>query len=769
VPSCNDRVDVNLLVDGNAIIDGGDDDGVKADVRVCCATSDSTADVDVTNNDDIVGDDDGVEVDLEVGEGPDNIVNINVDDNGELTGEGGNGVNIDALAGSDMPAAEITDADENELHISVSGNDDIAGDNNDGVQVDAIAGKEEGGGDADRNITTVAVDGNGNIDGDDDGVDVDARSGTREDEGDADDNLTTVSVSGNGTIDGADDDGVDVGVIAGHIDEAPIANVTGDGNSTEVVVDGNDTIKGHSGDGVVVDSLAGALESTGEENHTSVDVTNNTEITGMQGSNGDGVHIESKVCCDPDNENGGQTNDVNISDNGDIIGQDRDGIDIDVLCCSVNTVIISNNTGVIKGNEDNGIEVSPCLASGDPSDPTSVDFANTADDGDLACLGDSVTFLIVTGNNVSDSGRDGIQVCCGAFQFPTTSGAVGKSLIADNVISHNGEDGVDLDTTIGINVEHNQIFQNGTSARDGDNGVEIDWQFAWTIYTTLAQAQVFVKVPAHFNRISDNDIHDNVGLGINLIGIVSLDPLVTLPASGTEGPGWPLADGVGCIQFPDTPIAANDCINYPKLLFSGGANNKLGGSACANCIVEIFYADDTPADQTGPLGRQHGEGKDDGVGDDYMVIDTEADDLGNFTVDLPCGMPAGILTATGTDKLKNTSEFASNIPFPGTPGCATNTPVPPTATNTPPPTNTPVTPPTPTAGPIKMCGDVNDDGLVNSVDAQLILQLKANLITSLPNEPSGDVNDDGQLTSVDAALILQRTAGLIPQSALHCP
>jgi hypothetical protein len=58
---------------------------------------------------------------------------------------------------------------------------------------------------------------------------------------------------------------------------------------------------------------------------------------------------------------------------------------------------------------------------------------------------------------------------------------------------------------------------------------------------------------------------------------------------------------------------------------------------------------------------------------------------------------------------------------------------------------------------------------VNSVDAQLILQLKANLISSLPNEPSGDVNDDGQLTSVDAALILQRTAGLIPQSALHCP
>jgi hypothetical protein len=176
--------------------------------------------------------------------------------------------------------------------------------------------------------------------------------------------------------------------------------------------------------------------------------------------------------------------------------------------------------------------------------------------------------------------------------------------------------------------------------------------------------------------------------------------------------------------------------------------------------VELFYADDTPADQTGPLNRQHGEGKE-------FIISTDADDLGNFTVDLPCEMAPGILTATATDKLKNTSEFASNIPFPGTPDCPTDTPIPPTATPVP-PTPTAV-PPTPTTAPEKACGDVNDDGAVNSIDAQLILQLKANLIGSLPNEPSGDVNNDGQLTSVDAALILQFTAGLIPASALSCP
>jgi hypothetical protein len=49
------------------------------------------------------------------------------------------------------------------------------------------------------------------------------------------------------------------------------------------------------------------------------------------------------------------------------------------------------------------------------------------------------------------------------------------------------------------------------------------------------------------------------------------------------------------------------------------------------------------------------------------------------------------------------------------------------------------------------------------VDAALILQLEADLISSLANEPSGDVNNDGDLNSVDAALILQFEAGVLSQ------
>ena len=63
--------------------------------------------------------------------------------------------------------------------------------------------------------------------------------------------------------------------------------------------------------------------------------------------------------------------------------------------------------------------------------------------------------------------------------------------------------------------------------------------------------------------------------------------------------------------------------------------------------------------------------------------------------------------------------------------------------------------------PLKLLGDVNDDGVVESIDALLILQYDAAFLASLPNLGGGDVNDDGMVDSLDAALILQLTAGLL--------
>jgi len=58
-------------------------------------------------------------------------------------------------------------------------------------------------------------------------------------------------------------------------------------------------------------------------------------------------------------------------------------------------------------------------------------------------------------------------------------------------------------------------------------------------------------------------------------------------------------------------------------------------------------------------------------------------------------------------------------------------------------------------------GDVNCDGHVNPVDAELVLQDDAGLLGSLPCPANADVSVDGLTDARDALLILQFDAGLI--------
>jgi hypothetical protein len=67
---------------------------------------------------------------------------------------------------------------------------------------------------------------------------------------------------------------------------------------------------------------------------------------------------------------------------------------------------------------------------------------------------------------------------------------------------------------------------------------------------------------------------------------------------------------------------------------------------------------------------------------------------------------------------------------------------------------------TPPGGNIKVAGDANCDGNVNSIDASLVLQLVAGMIDSVACDDA-DYNHDETIDAVDAALILQKDAGLI--------
>ncbi len=59
-------------------------------------------------------------------------------------------------------------------------------------------------------------------------------------------------------------------------------------------------------------------------------------------------------------------------------------------------------------------------------------------------------------------------------------------------------------------------------------------------------------------------------------------------------------------------------------------------------------------------------------------------------------------------------------------------------------------------------GDVNCDDSINSIDAALVLQFGAGLLSSLACAAAADVNHDGSVNAIDAALILQYSAGLLP-------
>jgi hypothetical protein len=101
-----------------------------------------------------------------------------------------------------------------------------------------------------------------------------------------------------------------------------------------------------------------------------------------------------------------------------------------------------------------------------------------------------------------------------------------------------------------------------------------------------------------------------------------------------------------------------------------------------------------------------------------------------------------------------------NRPKPDTP-----TPMATATTGGPTPTVTPTRPvvPTVTATPQPPNdGDVNKDGTTNSIDASLLLQFEAGIITAVDHPENADVNRNGQINSVDATLILQLDAGLIP-------
>ncbi|MBN1313490.1 MAG: hypothetical protein JXB30_18935, partial [Anaerolineae bacterium] len=74
-------------------------------------------------------------------------------------------------------------------------------------------------------------------------------------------------------------------------------------------------------------------------------------------------------------------------------------------------------------------------------------------------------------------------------------------------------------------------------------------------------------------------------------------------------------------------------------------------------------------------------------------------------------------------------------------------------------------PPAPTCG--EGCGDVNGDGKVNTTDALLVTRYYQGLDVPGFNASVADVNEDGAIDGTDATFIMQYYAGLIDALPWH--
>ncbi|HSM51677.1 MAG TPA: hypothetical protein VLA75_09765, partial [Thermoanaerobaculia bacterium] len=142
-----------------------------------------------------------------------------------------------------------------------------------------------------------------------------------------------------------------------------------------------------------------------------------------------------------------------------------------------------------------------------------------------------------------------------------------------------------------------------------------------------------LRVPSERNRITGNAIWSNNGNGIALGWGCS--PLPNDPDDLDLGPNTvlntPVLTGVAWAQIPAAPDAFN-----------------VSGTAPPGATVEIFVGEGMP--------DSHGEGI-------VYLGDGIADGNGDFAfpVEIPLGLTVPRLTATATDALGNTSEFALNF------------------------------------------------------------------------------------------------------------
>jgi CSLREA domain-containing protein len=284
-----------------------------------------------------------------------------------------------------------------------------------------------------------------------------------------------------------------------------------------------------------------------------------------------------------------------------------DGIDMN-YGASYNIIggLAPGQRNVISGNHGEGIEVS--------HDPTT---ANNKIVGNY--IGTNPT-----GNSaIWDMRNTG-------YAISLEDGVANNDIGPGNVLSNNGKGGIEI---YGAFNAGNRIFDNwigstpnGTILPNQGHAIRIRFNATrqmigpGNIITGNNGAGVYITDSSvRYNTVTRNSIYGNSGLGIDI------DPI-----------GVNLND-----QYSKN--GPNDRLNFPVI--TSATSEKVSGSACANCTVEVFIADGG--------ANQHGSGK-------TYLGSTMAGADGSFSLGVS-GVAAGeFVTSTATDSSGNTSEFSLN-------------------------------------------------------------------------------------------------------------
>jgi len=297
-----------------------------------------------------------------------------------------------------------------------------------------------------------------------------------------------------------------------------------------------------------------------------------------------------------------------------------DGIDLDRGACN-NTV----TRNVVAGNQNDGIDLHERNASG------------------AATSGNQITANIIGLAADAMTGQSNLQNGV-HIRF-----AASNNQVYGNTIAANGMSGVAVETSFATR----NVIQNNTIGLAGDgstprgnkaygvwlaNGTRLN-----TIGTNTIAANALAGVaidpqssttPTDANRITQNRIRDNGGLGIDLLPV----------------------NGINANDGTTSATTGNQGLDFPVI--QQATATSVIGTAPAGSTVEIFQA-------------QPGSGETNGEGATYLTA-VAANSTGAWCV---AGLSVtGAVTATATDAAGNTSEFAANVAGSGTQSlCAVST------------------------------------------------------------------------------------------------